>query len=274
MIKYRMIKNEKGFTLIEMLIAAVIGIIVLGGSIYAFTKQDKLIRQQNADTNLRALGRLAMSEFATEIRRAGYGLPPGLGITAADAATLTIQANINDVYAMLAVDANAGNATISVIDITGPSGLAFQDGDPIAIFDVSNPTNSEINAIIGAPTDNAIGTPDVITLTALAAPGGSYLISDGAVVHQYAIVLYSYAGNRITVSTDGGAAIPVIGNVSALSFQYFDTTVSAVTPLTTPVSVANLPTINRIRINMTLQDSLDSNITLSLNSDINIRNNS
>lgn len=269
-----MIKNEKGFTLIEMMIAAFIGIIVLGGSIYTFTKQDTLIRQQNAKTNLRALSRLAMSEFATEIRRAGYGLPPGLGITAAADATLTIQANINDVFAMLAVDANAANTTISVVDITGPSGLAFQNGDPIAIFDPSNPTNSEINAIIGAPTDNASPTPDVITLTALAAPAGSYLISDGVVVHQFATIIYSYAGNRITVSTNGGAAIPMISKVSALSFQYFDTTVSSVTPLATPVSGANLPTINRIRINLTLQDSLDSSITLSLNSDINIRNNS
>ena len=109
---------------------------------------------------------------------------------------------------------------------------------------------------------------------ALAPPGGNYQTSKGVVIHQYLNTVYNYAANRITVNIDASAAVPVIGKVSAMSFQYFDTTVSTTVPLVTPVSAANLLTINRIRINMTLQDSLDPNITLSFNSDINIRNNS
>ena len=170
MSKEPMFKNEKGFTLIEVLIAAAIGIIVIGGSIYAFSKQDKLIRQENASTNLRGLGRVAMSEFAKEIRRAGYGLPPGQAFVAADANTLNFLANTQDVYAMLSVDGNNGDTTISIPDITMTNGLAFQDGDTIVIFDVSDPTNWELNAIVGVPVDNASPTPDVITLTALAPP--------------------------------------------------------------------------------------------------------
>ena len=93
MFKSNRLKNEKGFTLIEVMIAGLITVIVLAGSIYVFVKQDKLIRQENARTDLRALGRLAMTELATEIRRAGYGFPDGQGLILAEAAKLTFYAN-------------------------------------------------------------------------------------------------------------------------------------------------------------------------------------
>ncbi len=71
------IKNQSGFTLVEMMIASVIALIVIGGSIYVFTTQQSLLKDQNDNTKVRAKGRLAIKILAREVRMAGFGVPPG-----------------------------------------------------------------------------------------------------------------------------------------------------------------------------------------------------
>ena len=71
--------NEQGLTLIELLIAMAMSVVVLGTTIFTYTKQEKVLRTESDKTYLRGLGRLAMEELAREIRQAGYGFPPGQG---------------------------------------------------------------------------------------------------------------------------------------------------------------------------------------------------
>ena len=280
MFKSNRLKNEKGFTLIEVMIAGLITVIVLGGSIYVFVKQDKLIRQENARTDLRALGRLAMTELATEIRRAGYGFPNGWGIFVAQAAQLTFYANtfdtdtgtagVQEAYTTATADITVGHTTITVAD-----GSAFSSGNFIVVFDasgtVANPwANGTVTSSSATVVNLTPGSPSAFTAT------------NGIVVNQYQTIGYGFdtVNNLLTVSTDSGTpaavVIPVIGSVTALSFTYFDATNTELVPATgSPLALtfAERAQVRKIVISLTLQDPKDTTVTLNFSTDIDIRNN-
>ena len=118
----KQMKNEKGFTLIEVLIAMTIGIALLGTAVYTYTKQDKIIRTGNRETVTRGMVRLALDKMVTEIRRAGYGTSPGdsvagrpaWGISAASATSITYRANTDNVMTNVSVDCG-DNPVISIV---------------------------------------------------------------------------------------------------------------------------------------------------------------
>ena len=66
--------NQKGFTLVEMVIAIALGLLILSGAVITFTKQDKILKDQNADTDIRGQGRVTIKRLAGEIRNAGAGI--------------------------------------------------------------------------------------------------------------------------------------------------------------------------------------------------------
>ena len=278
MIMSARLKNQKGFTLLEVMIAAFIGLAVLGGSIYVFSKQDKLLRQENARIDLRALGRFAMSELATEVRRAGYGFPDGWGIFVAEPDQLTFFANtfdtnagtagVQEAYTMATANITVGHTTISVVN-----GSAFSSGNRIVVFDASN--------TVAFPWAGSTVTSSSATNVNLT-PGSpvAFAATDGIVVNQYQTIVYDFdSGNGLLrVSTDpgtGAVVVPVIGNVTALTFTYFDATGTQIVPAVPPaLNVAERALIRKIIISLTLQHATESSVTLSFNTDIDIRNNS
>lgn len=276
MFKSGMLKNEKGFTLIEMMIAAFIGLMVLGGSIYVFNKQHKLIRTENARTDVRALGRFAMAELATEIRRAGYGFPNAWGIFVAEPDQLTFFANtfdtnggligVQEAYTSGTADIAAGDTTISVADNT-----AFSNGNSIVVFDASSTVaNPWAGTVTGTPGAN---------LTISSAAASAMELLNGIVVNQYQTIVYDFdaVNGLLTVSTNpggGAVVIPVIGNVTALNFTYFDVTGTQIVPAVPPaLDFTERSLIRKIIISLTLQHAAESSVTLNFNTDIEIRNN-
>ena len=277
MFKSTMLKNEKGFTLIEMMIAAFIGLMVLGGSIYVFNKQNTLIRTENARTDVRALGRFAMAELATEIRRAGYGFPNAWGIFVAEPDQLTFFANtfdtnggligVQEAYTTGTADITAGDTNISVADNSD-----FSNGNFIVVFDASG------TVAFPWAGGTVTGTPGA-TITLSSASPAAFALLDGIVVNQYQAITYDFdaVNGLLTVSTNpggGAGVIPVIGNVTALSFTYFDVNGTQIIPATPPaLTPLERAQIRKIIISLTLQHATESSVTLNFNTDIEIRNN-
>ena len=280
MFKSTTLKNEKGFTLIEMMIAAFIGLMVLGGSIYVFNKQNTLIRKENARTDVRALGRFAMAELATEIRRSGYGFPDGWGIFVAEPDQLTFFANtfdtnggligVQEAYTTGTADVAGGTAIVQVADAS-----AFSNNNRIVVFDASSTVANPWAATVVGTDD--VSSPNTITLSS----NNPTLLEvlNGIVVNQYQTIVYDFdSGNGLlTVSSDpggGAVVIPVIGNVTALNFTYFDATGAQIIPAVPPaLDVTERSLIRKIIISLTLQHATESSVTLNFNTDIEIRNN-
>lgn len=79
----RLLINQSGFTLIEVLIAAVIAAIVVGAGFQVFINHNKSQVIQSGITNMQQNARAAVDELVHNIRRAGYLLPGGTPALAA-----------------------------------------------------------------------------------------------------------------------------------------------------------------------------------------------
>jgi type IV pilus assembly protein PilW len=89
--------NERGFTLVELLIAMTIGLIIMTALSSTFLMQRKIYDVQEQVAEMVQTARAAMDMMTREIRMAGYN-PTGAGFDGItyDAHQLQIQANIDD----------------------------------------------------------------------------------------------------------------------------------------------------------------------------------
>jgi prepilin-type N-terminal cleavage/methylation domain-containing protein len=287
----RQMKNEKGFTLIEMMIAAAMSVVLLGTAIYTYTKQDKLLRNENRKLQLRDFARMTMDELEPMLRMAGNGFPPGnsvagrdaMGITAADATSITFVANTDGVSTSLSLDCGILQPFVAVEDSSN-----FAVGDNISIFDTRTPTWAEQRVLLNA----ANGTVTTGLCPDLAAAVNSdglfwsntsplinmyrpFLNGAAVVVYKYNTITYTYNSGpqTITVTDDQGnntnITTTVANNVSDLTFSYFDATGG---PLTIPLNAAEIAAIRRMNVSLTLVDATEPGVTVLLITDINMRN--
>ena len=252
----RILQNDRGFSMIELMIAGVLGVLVLGVTIYVFNKQEDVITTQNTSTNIRAKGRHAIKVLAQELKEIGFGLPPNEGFVAPDpvanSSTITYRANLFDVRASTPPSAaDGGSLNDTDIDVV-EGGDDFNDNDKIIIY---NPSfgDSELNTVSGTPSSTSI-------------PLGSGLANDysyGAnsklvTINKYNDVVIDLNGTNIRKTVDGGTPTVIISDVSDLTFDFFGVTQTTL--------------VSTIGITITLQDSQDSDITQDLGTDITIRN--
>jgi len=275
-------KNEKGFTLIEMLISMAIGVVLLGTAIYTYTKQDSLVRDENSNVQLRDFARLAMDALVPDIRMAGYGFPPGdsgkgrpaQGIDVADATTLTYFANTDNVLTYANGDRLSADNWIDAID---PLAAGFVAGDNVVFFNANDP--NEWNRYPAAGVSNAMLVWDPLGPS----PNGFDIqpVTNGVptVINKYHIININYnAGTQIiTVTDDNGTAavgddttITVADNVSDLTFSYFDPDGTELTAL--PLSAADLGEVRRIQISVTVVNPDQTDMTVTLSTNVHLRN--
>jgi Tfp pilus assembly protein PilW len=250
------LKNERGFTLVEVMIAGVLGVIVLGVAVYIFTKQETVLKTENASTNIRAKGRHAIKVLTQELKEIGFGLPTTEGLVApspvANSSTITYRANLSDVRASTPPSAtNGGSLNDTDIDVVD-DGDDFSDNDKIIIY---NPSygDSELNTVSGTPTTTNI------PLGSGLANNYSYGASAKLVtINKYNDVVIDLNGTNIRKTVDGGTSTTLIGDVSDLTFDFYGVTQTTL--------------VSTIGVTVTLQDPSDSTITQDFNTDITLRN--
>ena len=253
---FRKLQNERGFSMIELMIAALIGILILGVSIYVFTKQEEVLTTENASTNIRAKGRHAIKILAQELKEIGFGLPPGEGLVAPDpvvnSSTITYRANLYDVRASTPPGAANGGSLADTAITVVDSGTTFSDGDKIIIY---NPSygDSELNTVSGTPSATSIPLGSALANTY------SYGLNSKLVtINKYNDVVVDLSGTTIRKAIDGGTPVPLVGDVSDLVFDFYGATSTTL--------------VSTIGIAITMQDSSDATITQDFSTDITLRN--
>jgi len=276
-------KNEKGFTLVEMLVAMAISIVLMASIIYVFTKQSSVLRDENSNVQLRDFARLAMDELVPNIRLAGYGFPPGnssigrpaRGITVAGATTLTYRANVDDISTLANADSIA--STDEFIFVGDTTGFTAGLNQNVVFFDTNDPTQWNFYPLIGVNPNTTLdwagGNPNGFDIRPVTA-------GVPVVINRYHIITYNFdGGNQIVTVTDdnstddGGGddtTTTVANNVSDLTFSYFDANGNPLSVL--PLNAADRGDVRKIRISITLVDDLESSMTASLRTNVYLRN--
>ena len=286
----RQMKNEKGFTLIEMLIAMAMGIVLLGAAVYTYSKQDKVLREENRSLKTRDYARLAMDRLVDNLLLAGYGMPPGdstlvtprpaRGFTNADVTTLTYRANTEGISTNSSFD-RAFN--VAGFLVPGGTEAAFTVGDQVVFFNVEEPEDWNDTKTLSTVAAVVIGATTYGFLSWSGNNGIAYnpIADDVAVVlNQYhtIIITYDAGAQTITITDDQGTGTnittTVASRVSDLTFSYFDMNGNPLTVLTTgdPTNAAALGNIRKIGISITTVNEDDPSITTLLLTDITLRN--
>jgi hypothetical protein len=250
------IRNNQGFGLIEIIIGSGIAIIVLAVTVIVFTRSESILKDENDRTNIVAKGRQAVKILDEEIRMAGFGLPPNLGLTAINGSSLSFFSNLDDIRTStpicspcvigVSTAGDLGDPDIDVVDISG-----FSDGDDIHIYYPSY-NLSEFNGVSGAPSGNTI------TLASNLANNYAYgNLTNLVTVNKYNTVTIALVGTNITKTIDGNVTI-LVNNVSGFAFNY--------NGAATPADVF------KISITMNLVDPDNPSASIEFKTDVNLRN--
>ena len=99
------LSTQRGFSLVELLIALAVGSVVVASMYGAFVQQQRVSTQQEQLTEARQTARLSMEAMIEEIREAGFdpggltydpsGLTPSAGIVEADATHIRFTRDLN-----------------------------------------------------------------------------------------------------------------------------------------------------------------------------------
>jgi Tfp pilus assembly protein PilW len=255
----KLIKNQNGITLIELMIASVIALIVLGGSIYVFTTQQSLLKDQNDNTKVRAKGRLAIKILAREIRMAGFGMPPGLGITTINSPVDSIQyrTNLNDVRTFMNVSTSGiGPSDSKVLNVM--DGSEFASNDNIVVY---NPAYNDSDFItVTSASSTSIGFSETLD--------NEYRFGVNAkviYVNKYNEITLKLNGNQITKEWDGEGEVTIINNIAAsgLEFDFYDELGNVTT---------DLAAIRRVGITLQMLDPDNPDAEIEFKTDVTIRN--
>lgn len=278
--------NEKGFTLIEMLIAMAIGVTLMAVATYTYSRQSDVIRFGNQTTQARGMTRLALDELVTEIRRAGYGMPPGnsvagrpaRGISNATATTITFMANLDNVSAFTSIDSTNVNSTGLAIGLPIADTTDFAVGDEVVFFDTATP--SKWNAYAIASKADFGGTS-----TLLGWGGGKkndYAFepiedNTSVVVNKYHTITYTFNSGpgTITLTDDGGnstnTTTTVAENVTDVTFSYFDASGGSLTGF--PLDSTELGNVRRINISVQIVSPIEPDKVIeTFDTDVVLRN--
>lgn len=252
------LKNDRGLGMLEVLIGSAISLIILAATTTMFTRNQDRLNDQNDSVVSQAKGRIAVDRIEEELRMAGFGMPPGQGLTNIGVAnSISFRSNLNDVRTATPpcnpacpgfVAGNTGDTTLTVTDATG-----FAINDLIVIRD-PNFNQSELNTVTAiAGNVLSLGTPLANTYV--------YGINTSLVtVNKYSDVTIALNGTNIIRTVDGAVTnlISDVNPVNGLVFNYYG------------VAVANA--VIRLGFTLDLVDPNNPVATGEYKTDISLRN--
>ncbi len=250
------IKNQRGVGMVEIMIALAISTFILTAAMITFYQQDDIFKDEVAKNNVRSLARFNFNRFIKELHMVGYGLTSDVAITSATATGITYRANTDDTTTSI-TNALAANATSLILS----SATGFDDNQSVIVRDLDN-GNFDLDTVSDV-------TANIMTLNTGVTV--AYPTTDAVVVSRYRTIAFAFnnGAHQITRSIDGATATQFMQNVGNVTFAYRD---GDGTAIATPVSNANLPNIREIDVTILFQDSDDTSINISLETEVRVRN--
>ena len=165
--------SQAGFTIVELMIAATLGLLILAGAISMLVSNKRIYTEQDEMGRLQENARFALDLLIRDIRMAGYAGCAGdvnnvvNHLNGADTAS--------NIHAFVAVEGSEGNGTVGNWQPSGSSDqnadmLPFSDGittrylTPIGIH-IVEPFMVRSAAAIHVTTDHGIESGDIVSIT-------------------------------------------------------------------------------------------------------------
>jgi type IV pilus assembly protein PilW len=248
-----------GLSLIELMIAMVLGLIVMGAAFAVFMSNQSTFGANEGLNRMQENARVAFELMSRDIRAAGGSACSNMSVVESagaesvafrdtpvtgDANSLTVVSGDDTAYRVL--DSTASSVKLDPAQFTNDATEAFRPGDMLLLC------NARKTFLVTADTVTA----DTVTYSALP---GDYDPTDDEYAPPAAVVLARFrdvrwsvgangrGGSSLWVSRSGGADEEVAEGISALQFEYLEA------GGTTYTAAPNWGNVVAVRINMTLQ---------------------
>jgi type IV pilus assembly protein PilW len=206
--------NIQGFTLVELLIAALIGSLIVGATISLFLSQQKAYLTAGSQAAKAQSARMTVERVVRMVRQAGLDVVSGEPVLYADARNLTFRGDVDsDIEIALASDASFGDTEIQV---------DLDDGtDRISLTDLILIQSGETEQLVpvrssGGPSVDLSSEPDVIYL---AEPLTATFAAAGSAVRTVETTYLAYDPSAGTVALNGET---LADSLHDLRFAYLD----------------------------------------------------
>jgi type IV pilus assembly protein PilW len=239
-------RKERGFTLVELLVGVVVGLIASGAIIQTFSTFEAQKRSTLAGSEAQENGLVALSLMEQDIHNAGAGLADPSVLDCAASSTYTYSSVVggaipNFTLAPLVITAGATSTTPDSIQIntgdfigalpaylTSPMASAqailnvsrtdgFGAGDVIIVTQGGNCSVMQVSAVVSITAQLAHVAPLGIYNAPLLATGSWPAYATGAKVVNPKSLLsttYQVSGNNLQMSTSTTAATPTVQSLS------------------------------------------------------------
>jgi type II secretory pathway pseudopilin PulG len=238
--------EDAGFSLLELLVASLVSLFVVGGVMSMLVSIQDTHRDQQQLIDIQQGARIAMSQLQRDIQIAGVGLtwllPPTPVIIPRPDGGIDIRQNQGGLMSGFAADMTGNNDPISVLDVTG-----FQVGMEIAVYDGGGAIDFTTITAIDAATDRISHT----------GVSKAFTLADGSAVARVLTVSYFLQNSAGTMTLvreqDGALTAPLATNIVAAgtSITYWDDSNPSV--VFNPASNADQLRITMVEITLELQ---------------------
>ncbi len=215
--------DQSGFSLLELLVAGLISLFVVGGVMTMLVEINDIHRDSQQLIDTQQAVRIAMDQLQRDVQIAGVGLlwllPPTPVIIPRADGGIDIRQNQGGIMAAFVADMAGANDPFSVDDVTG-----FMPGMQIAVYDAG-------------------GAIDFVTVTAvdvgnnrLSHTGASkaYTVAAGTAVARIMTISYFLQNNAgvftLVRQEDNGAIVPIATNIvtAGTNIIYWDDSLPSV----------------------------------------------
>ena len=211
----RSLAGEDGFSLLELLIASLVSVFVVGGALTMLVNLEGVHRDTQELIDAQQTARLALEQMSRDIQMAGVGLawllPPFPLVVPRGDGGIDIRHNRGNVASMLAADMAGPNDSLIVASAVG-----FEAGQQIGVYD----------------SMGSIDLVDVISVDLAAnrivhsGATKAYLVADGTAVARVETISYmvqNIAGVPMLMRQETNmAAQPIGARIQTLGLTYWD----------------------------------------------------
>lgn len=149
-------KPDRGFTLVELLVAVTVSVLVVSGAIGMLVAQQRVFRTTSADRAVQETGRIALEEITTNLRLAGYGIDPAYAFDFGPLAVVR-QERAPSTAVVTAASTFASCTDVTCRDsVTGPDEIVFRYRNPSFVHALAQAPASTTSIVIAGPLANPI----------------------------------------------------------------------------------------------------------------------
>jgi type II secretory pathway pseudopilin PulG len=237
------LRDQRGFSLLELLVASLMSVLVVGGMLLILDSLRDVHRDQQQLIDAQMTARLALEQMQRDLQLAGIGLlgmlsPMPVVEPRADGG-IDVRYNSNNVTARLTADMS-GTAGQLLVDDAGD----FSPGMDVVIYDG---TGAFDLATLTAVQGNALSHDGTLSK--------AYQVADGAAVKRVQTISYRLQSVNgvfwLQRQQDEDAPQPVALNVRSMDITYYD---DANPPVAfTPATLADQLRINAIEVTLVIE---------------------